>query len=145
MPRGGASVSRISIATISMLGTLLVCSATASAAPQAQSTQRDRFDVYTGVVDADQLDEITALGVDRHEMKVGRADVANGARVRVETILSGRQARSLRREGIELAPKQVGGATAAQRATAQVQAGLSVFRPYSGAGGLKEEFTQIAA
>ncbi|MDP1849144.1 MAG: M14 family zinc carboxypeptidase [Solirubrobacteraceae bacterium] len=138
-------MSRFSFATVSMLATLLVGSAAANAAPQAPSPQRDRFDVYTGVVDADQLDEITALGIDRHEMKVGRAGAANGARLRVETILSGRQARSLRREGIELAPKTVGGQTAAQRATAQIQAGLNVFRPYSGAGGLREEFTQVAS
>ena len=136
---------RISVATLSMLGMLLVFSAAASAAPQAQSSQRDRFDVYTGVVDANQLDEITALGIDRHELKVGRAGTAKGAGVRVEAILSGRQARSLRRQGIELALKRVGGATAAQRATAQIEAGLSVFRPYSGAGGLQEEFTQVAA
>ena len=137
-------MSRFSLATISMLATLLACSAAANAAPQAQNTQRERFDVYTGVVDADQLDEITALGVDRHELKVAGAGAAGAKRVRVETILSGRQAQSLRREGIELAPKEVGGATAAERATAQLQAGLSVFRPYSGAGGLQEEFTQVA-
>ena len=128
-------------AHLSILAGLLAMGAVAQAAPTASNTQRERFDVYTGVVDAAQLDEITALGIDRHELRVGRA----GARLRVETILSGRQAQALRREGVELAPKKVDGATAAQRATAQVQAGLSVFRPYSGAGGLKEEFTQVAA
>ena len=137
-------MSRFSLATISMLGALLACSAAASAAPRAQSSERDRFDVYTGVVDAAQIDEITALGIDRHELRIGRAGSGNGERLRVETVLSGRQADSLRREGLELALKRVGGETAAERATAQVQAGLNVFRPYGGAGGLKEEFTQVA-
>ncbi len=146
MPRGGATVSKFSTATVSMLATLLACSAAASAAPRAHNTQRERLDVYSGVVSAAQLDAITALGIDRHELRVTRAGRAGDkqARLRVEAILSGRQADSLRREGVELAPKQVGGATAAQRATARAQAGLSVFRPYSGAGGLKEEFAQVA-
>ena len=137
-------MSRFSFATLSMLATLLVCSTAAGAAPQAQNTPRERLDVYTGVVDAGQLDAITALGVDRHDLKVSRTGSGKAARLRVEAILSGRQADSLRREGIELATKKVGGASAAQRATAQIQAGLNVFRRYSGAGGLKEEFTQVA-
>lgn len=140
-------MSRFSVATLSMLGALLVCSATANAAPQPQNTARERLDVYTGVIDAEQLDAIVELGVDRHELRAQRAGGAGakgGARVRVETILSGRQVEALRREGVVLAPKKVDGATAAQRATAEAAAGLSVFRPYAGAGGLKEEFTQVA-
>ncbi len=139
-------MSRFSLATISMLGTLLVCSAAATAAPKPQNTQRERLDVYTGVVDAAQLDAITALGVDRHELKITRAAGAGAKQGRfgVEAILSGRQVDSLRREGVQLATKKVAGASAAQRATAQAQAGMNVFRPYGGAGGLQEEFTQVA-
>src|SRR4051812_47170851 len=102
---------------MSVLATLLLGGATANAAPAPLNTQRERFDVYTGVIDASQLDAITALGIDRHELKVARAGgaaAAKSARVRVEAILSGRQADSLRREGLELAPKKIGGATAAQ-------------------------------
>ncbi len=139
-------MSRFAAASMSLLASLLVCSATANAAPTAQDKQRERFDVYTGIVDAGQLDEITALGIDRHELKVSRAGGtgARQARLRVEAILSGRQADSLRGEGVELAPKRIGGATAAQRATAQAAQGYEVFRPYSGAGGLKAEFAQVA-
>ena len=41
--------------------------------------------------------------------------------------------------------KRIHGMTAAERATALAADGLEVFRHYSGAGGLKEEFEQIAA
>ena len=138
-------MSRFSLATLSMLAALLVSSAAANAAPQAQNTQRERLDVYTGVVGAGQIAQINELGVDRHELKVSPEGRIGGklARYRVETILSGRQAESLARQGIVLAPKKIGGKTAAEQATARAADG--VFRRYSGAGGLKEEFTQVAA
>jgi predicted ATPase with chaperone activity len=57
----------------------------------------------------------------------------------VEAILSGSQASDLRREGIDLALKQVDGQSVAQRATLQAANGFEVFRRYGGPGGLKEE------
>jgi hypothetical protein len=140
-------VHRFSIATLSMLGALLACAAAANAAPRGQNTARERLDVYSGVVSAAGLQALTTLGIDRSELKVARAGAARGknAQFRVETILSGRQADALEAKGLDLALKRVDGTSAAQRATAEVHAGLSVFRPYSGAGGLQEEFTQLAA
>ena len=138
---------RFSIATLSMLAALMASGSVASAAPKAQNTARERLDVYSGVVSAAGLRELTALGIDRRELKLSRAGAARGkhAQFRVEAILSGRQADALEGKGVELAPKKIDGATAAQRATAQADAGLNVFRKYSGPGGLQEEFTQIAA
>jgi predicted deacylase len=140
-------VHRFSVATLSMLVTVLATSAAASAAPRAQNTARERLDVYKGVVSADQLRAITALGVDHESLTVSRTGAASGkhAQFRVETILSGRQADALEGKGLDLSLKQIDGASAAQRATAEVHAGLSVFRKYSGPGGLQQEFQQIAA
>ena len=64
--------------------------------------------------------------------------------MRVETILSGDQADALRDEGVEMSPKEIGGQTVAQRATMLAAQGHEVFRKYSGAGGLKEEFEEAA-
>jgi hypothetical protein len=108
-----------------------------------QSSAKARLDVYTGIVSAGDLDKIAALGIDRHEIEIERARGGKNA-VRVETIITGDQADELAREGVELEPKEIDGATVAQRATRMAAEGHEVFRKYSGAGGLKEEFEEIA-
>ncbi|MGH8868524.1 MAG: M14 family metallopeptidase, partial [Actinomycetes bacterium] len=119
-------------------------SATATAAP------RDRgghLDVYTGTIGAAQVEDLVALGIDRHELDVARVPGERGekAQVRVEAILSGAQAERLRGQGVALKPKTIDGQTAAERATVQAAEGYEVFRTYSGDGGLKQEFEQLAA
>ena len=118
----------------------------AGSVAQAATAAGDTLDVYTGIVGAGELSQITALGVDRHELKLTRTGQGRGkqARFTVETILSGRQAEALGRQGVVLAPKKVAGATASQRATAQAAKGFEVFRRYSGVGGLRQEFVQVA-
>jgi hypothetical protein len=125
---------------------VLIGALSTSAVAVAAQSPRERLDVYTGVVAHDQLSDIVELGVDRHELEVTAARGARGAKdmVRVETILSREQAAELRQAGIDLRQKQVGGQSVAERATALAQQGHEVFRPYSGAGGLKEEFEEIA-
>jgi len=134
-------VNRLAAATVAIVSMLAALLATAAAAAAGE-----RLEVYTGEVARDQVGAIVDLGVDRHELEVTAAPSARGdkARVRVETILSGKQAGALRRDGIALAPKRIGGQTVTQRATLQAAAGFEVFRPYSGPGGLKEEFEQAA-
>ena len=127
-----------------------LCAATAAFAlvvamsAQAGAAQsKPRLDVYTGVVGIDQLGAIRALGVDRHELDISAVRGAKDT-VRVETIITGAQAAELRRDGVELAPKEIDGKTVAERATLMAADGHEVFRKYSGAGGLKEEFEEIA-
>jgi hypothetical protein len=140
-------VNRFSFATFSTLVALLAYASVAVALPRGQNTASERMDVYTGVVTTDQVRDIIALGVDRSELDLTSVAAGRGqkAAVRVEAILSGRQAEALGAQGVDVAPKEIGGATAAERATAREAAGLKVFRPYSGAGGLKEEFEKVAA
>lgn len=127
-------------APVAAFAAAAVLAAPAAAAPPA-------YDVYEGDVTPPQLEEIIELGVDRHDLRIERLPGERGpkAKVRVEAILSPGQARRLRGEGVEMGPKDTGGGdTVAQRATALVEEGLSVFRPYSGPGGLKAEFAQAA-
>jgi hypothetical protein len=135
------------LASISTLVAVLTLAPAAHAAPTPQDNARERLDVYVGEVSADQLTKIVALGVDRDELDVsGPAHGRGGkATMRVETIISGRQAGELRDEGVELAPKEIRGATAAERATAQATGGLSVFKRYGGPGGIREELERVAA
>lgn len=133
--------------TVAVLSMLLVTAPIAAGAPKASNSARERLDVYAGQVSSGQVAKIVALGIDRHELDVSAAKVTRGGKrlVRVEAILTGRQADALRRDGIDLTAKRTGGATAAQRATARAAAGLDVFKKYAGPGGLKEEFEQAAA
>ena len=62
----------------------------------------------------------------------------------VEVVLSPVVAGKLRAQGLPLTEKQVAGQSTSQRMETQAQVGYNVFRPYSGAGGLKEELTTIA-
>ncbi len=118
----------------------------AQAGPAQEGTESppagdDHYDVYIGKVELAKLELIRASGVDPREIIV--TDRA-GDTVDVEIVVSGEQADALADQGIELEPKLVDGQTAAELATAAVAEGTNVFRPYSGAGGLKEEFEQIA-
>ncbi len=107
----------------------------------------DRLEVYTGEVSNAQLADIVDLGVDRHEIGVAPLAGEKGpkAQVRVETILSGEQARRLADQGLALTPKRIEGQTALQRSTEALEEGFEVFRKYSGADGIKAEFEQVAA
>ncbi|MGH3316612.1 MAG: M14 family metallopeptidase, partial [Nocardioidaceae bacterium] len=132
-------VSLFSVLALSV--SLLAASATA-----APPDSGDHLDVYAGTIGTAQVDDLVALGIDRHELELSRVPGERGekSQVRVETILSGAQAERLRGEGLRLRPKTVNGSTAAQRATVQAQEGFEVFRRYSGADGLKAEFEQVA-
>jgi Zinc carboxypeptidase len=137
-------VKRLCAATMTFAA-FMVCSAPAFGAPAPQNTAAERFDVYTGVLNQAQLAELAEVGVDRQELELEAVRGGAKGTVRVEAILSGRQVASLRREGVELSAKTIGGQTAAQRATALAAQGHEVFRPYSGPGGLREEFVELAA
>lgn len=120
----------------------------AMGAPAAPKAGEAILDVYTGEVNAAQLSRIVDLGIERRELQVellpGAGDPAR-RKLSVEAILSAEQADRLKSEGIEVAPKSVGGASVAQRATAMTAEGLEVFRKYSGPGGLRAEFQRAAA
>ncbi len=126
----GGFMKRALAASVSVVLAVLVASASAHAA--------DRLEVYKGKVSRAQLGALAELGIDRHELQVRRAA---GGKLRVELILSGRQAQQLRGKGLALSVKKVRGKSATARAA---QTGDGVFRPYSGAGGLREEYEQAA-
>ena len=132
-------------ALVALVGGLLATSPVASTA--AAAPEPDRLDVYVGELTADEITELVALGVDRHDLRFSRIPGEGGpkARVRVEAIISQAQADELATHGVEMMPEEVGGQTAAERATAQAAEGYEVFNTYGGETGLKAEFEQAAA
>jgi Zinc carboxypeptidase/Immune inhibitor A peptidase M6 len=110
-------------------------------AMSASAQGADRLEVYKGKVTRGQLATLAELGIDRHELQVDRA---RGSKLRVQAILSGSQVRLLRGKGLKLSVKKVNGRTATARANAAIAQELEVFRPYSGPGGLEEEYRQAA-
>jgi hypothetical protein len=104
---------------------LLAGVSTAHAAPP-------NLDVYSGTVASDDLQEIVALGIDRHELSGAPVPGEKGL-FEVEAILSPTQAAELGDEGIELRAQGAGDVPKPK-----------VFRKYAGQGGIKQDFTQTA-
>jgi hypothetical protein len=108
----------------------------------AQEAGDDNYDVYTGKIDQRDLATIRATGLDPHELDISPDP---GGDAEVEVVLSESEAEDLGDKGVDLELKEVDGLSVAELSTRQAAAGFEVFRPYSGPGGLKEEYEQIAA
>ena len=110
----------------------------AQAGPRPASALQ-RVDVYTGNLTAEQFKVLQGAGVDHADVVVTRA--ARAGQMRVEVTMTGVQARDLARDGVKLRLERVRGRSAAQRSALQQE---TVFRPYSGAGNIREELLQLA-
>jgi hypothetical protein len=129
------SVSLFAVGAL-LFGTLV--SAPAHASPKPPGPGKGLPDVYVGDLGANQLKQLNAAGLDRESIALGQA---KGGRTHVEVVMSGAQAASLGKSGVTLTLKKVDGKTAAQLAA---EATFTVFRPYSGAGNIREEIVQAA-
>ena len=98
--------------------------------------------VFVGELTVAQLAQVRAAGIDREGLAVKSGSSPGTAAV--EVVLSPIQAGKLQAQGVPLTEKQVAGQSASQRMAEDAAAPETVFRPYSGAGGLKEEMQQVA-
>jgi hypothetical protein len=114
----------------------------ATAAP-APTPAADSPTVFVGELDGKQFAELAATGIDRDEITTARTGSKN--KVAVEVVLSRLQAAKLRRLGVALAEKKIGGQAVSQRLKAQAESGFTVFRSYSEPGGIKDELVATAA
>lgn len=111
---------------------------------ETASAGLDRVDVWTGLLAPAQLGALRAAGLDHEDIATtGVVGSGKSARVRVDAAMSGRTAERLRAAGVALDLKRVGGRTAAE--TRGHPAGQSVFRTYTGEGGLQAELHALAA
>ncbi|GAA4696723.1 zinc carboxypeptidase [Phytohabitans rumicis] len=126
---------------LTLAGALLPAIPASAQAPSKPGAP-DKLEVYVGTLTPPQLGELRAAGVDMEDTAISTDKSGNSA---VEAVLSGRQAAKLATKGVKLSPKKVDGMAASQALRAQAAQGDGVFRPYSGPGGLKEEFVATTA
>ncbi|MDX3239023.1 M14 family zinc carboxypeptidase [Streptomyces sp. ME03-5709C] len=123
--------------TIAAVGALVLCSATAAPMAQARdagpaAAESDTVSVYRAEVTQSQIPLLLEAGQDAHELS--ERPTAKGTAT-VEVYLTGRQAEELERKGVRLTEH-----TLDAKAESRVRkAAGTVFRPYSGTGGIKEE------
>ena len=105
----------------------------------AQQRDRDRLDVYTAVVNADQLRALADRGFELN----GVRDVAGGSEVQL--VLSKAQRAQLARDGIKTQLTRVkGGQTVKQFAAAQSENGFTVWRSWDEPGGFRDQMHAVA-
>ena len=100
------------------------------------------LEVYVGELNPDQLQKLTALGLDNEDIATGKAE--NG-KVEVEAVITDLQADKLRTDGVDLAVKKVKGRDASEEAARIARAGNTVYRSYSEAGGIRDELIATAS
>ncbi|TDD95465.1 M14 family metallopeptidase [Actinomadura rubrisoli] len=110
----------------------------ANAAPKTPAPG-GAVDVYSGELTSDQVKLLNRAGLDHEDITLGKGA---GDRVHVEAVMNGIQAAALAKQGLRLTVKTVKGKDVRQRALA---APPKVFRPYSGAGNIREEILKLAA
>ena len=118
---------------------LTVVTPLASAAPASSS---DDLTVFVGEITGDQIALLAASGVDREEITM---TPAAGGGFDVELVLTPDAAAKLNGLGLNLHEKVVQGSTVTERLNAQEAKGYTVFRSYSGPGGIKDEMVDFAA
>ncbi|GAA2084833.1 M14 family metallopeptidase [Actinomadura alba] len=128
------------LAAITIAAGVAVAGPATAAAPPGQDRSKDRLEVFSGQVTADQLKQLRDLGLDHEDIALGRS--ANG-KAEVEAVMSRAQGDALRAKGMPLQIKKVKGQTASERSKTLTAQG-TVFRPYSGAGNIREEIVNAA-
>lgn len=134
--------TRLAIAGVFTLVGALALTAPATAQPASEPGSRDSLEVYVGTVDPEQLEKLRHAGVDLgHE----HTETDRSGDIRVETVLSKRQAARLASQGVQLEVKKVRGKPASEALREQAATGWSAFRSYSEPGGIRDEITATAA
>ena len=114
---------------------VLACAGPAAAQQRAQ----DRLDVYTAVVQADQLRALADQGFEL----TGVRDVAGGTEV--QFVLSKGQRAQLARDGIKTTLTRVkGGKTVKEFAAEQSENGFTVWRSWDEPGGFRDQMYEAA-
>ncbi|AWS46254.1 M14 family metallopeptidase [Streptosporangium sp. 'caverna'] len=121
--------------TALVLGTIVAPPAAAVPSPPGGN---DGVHVYTGELTSQQMDTLLKSGVDREEMRLGKS--ADGKKVVVEAILGEAQAEELRKAGLGLKEQPL----AADKDKRVAAKGDGVYKPYSGAGGIREQIVKAA-
>lgn len=132
-------MKRVTVAILSALALVVALVATPAEASPTPAPENDRVDVYTGELTADQARRLPAVGLDHEDISITKG---KGGKVSAEVLMNGPQARALQAQGVDLDLKKVDGKTMAEVAAAEPD---GVYRPYTGAGNIREEILNAAA
>ena len=125
-------------------GALTAAPAVGAAAGAARGP--DVVEVYTGLLPPSQVARLRAAGLDHEDIaSSGVVGTGRAARVEVEVTTNAATVAALAADGVRLRVKKVKGRTSLQQAAVAAADGPSVFRPYSGPGGLEQELRAITA
>src|SRR5829696_6397287 len=109
-----------------------------AASGTAGAASRHGLDMYAAKADAKSLAVIRSGGYDVAESHLG------GGR-QVDLVLTAREARRLRAQGVDVSPKRnAKGQTVRQQADAMAAGGYNVYRSYDEAGGIRDELYALA-
>jgi murein tripeptide amidase MpaA len=104
----------------------------------AGAASRHGLDMYTAKADAKSLAAIRSGGYDVAESHLGGSE-------NVDLILTAREAKRLRAQGVDVSVKRNGrGQTVRQQADAMAASGYQVYRSYDEAGGIRDELYALA-
>jgi hypothetical protein len=124
------------VAVCALVSSLLVSAASPST---ARKTQSDSLDMYSAVVQADELTTLSERGYDI----VSQRAVADG--FEVDLVLTRSQRRELASQGVKTSLIRVkGGLTVKQFAAAQAENGFEVWRSWDEPGGFRDRMYEIA-
>ncbi|WP_327356947.1 M14 family zinc carboxypeptidase [Streptomyces sp. NBC_01304] len=118
-----------------LVGGLVAAPLAQAKAPGADDPGADAVKVFRAEVTKEQIPLLLKAGQDGHELAEQAPEKGTAS---VEVYLTDSQAKKLERQGVDLEEHKVSAAAEKRLAAA----GDGVFRPYSGAGGLKEEIVK---
>jgi len=119
---------------------LIVAFAGAAGAAPGKGKGNQKLEMYEAEVDAATLSELTTGGYDIASIE----PTATGATVRL--VLTNQERNGLRGQGIDLqVVRDAQGRTQSERAKKQAEDPKAVFRPFDGAGNLRDEMYRLAA
>lgn len=134
--------ARLAIGSAICLVAALVLNAPVNAQPATGPDRApDAIEVYTGEVNTEQIAEFGKAGVSREDLTTSASSTG---KVKVEAILSAKQAKSLKARGINLAAKTIRGVPASKAMRQKALAGNTVYRSYSQPGGIRDELIKTA-
>ena len=133
---------------VSVLSVLALVAGTLAATPAAAAPSGDSgLEVYTGEVDATDVETLREFGLDPEQFIVddASANPETGGKVEVEVVTTPDEATKLQAAGVEIEVKRVEGMAASEALAAQARAGWDAFRPYSSiGGGIQDEMYALA-
>ena len=132
----------IPLGAVALVAGLTLSVPLAATQPAAAPRQTDGLEVYVVEGPSSELGELSELGLDTQHVT---QESAGAGKVRLELVVTGRQAAKVRDAGFTARVKKIDGKKASEAARAQQRAGYDAYRSWSEDGGIEDELRATAA